>query len=223
MTLINSALSFKHFPYLLLPTAKVSLGTNQAIIKVFEFAQKYFGISSSAALTIMGSKVIWIDKPKSYGIASPFKNPIERLLNNFRSYVEIEDRKKYVLQGIFFVGCGVTSATLSFHDLGLFDLGRSVPFLNFFSNGSFLLAHLLALELNVKNYHRALNTVDAGESRQLKLSSLAGILSNLNYIFFATLSLLGVGGAITLVFGCVGCFFGCIKILVDFLKPHLSK
>lgn len=181
--------------------------SHPAIVKSVQYlTTPHFRVLQGLGLCCYGLKEILFDS--RHGTSTPL---CERVRNAFRNcFNRIQTASDFFIQhGTFFVGSGLAGALYAFQQIKEIPLNSFQTVLQGCDFGFFCTGALIGLRYNVLNY---LNTVDPRE----KKSSILGMISNLNYLFWCLCPLLGLSTTLTIIFCGIGLSTGCLKILYDF-------
>ena len=186
--------------------------------KIGHLGIRFFPLLCSVGLISWGIKELLIDTSASQTPSQRIKNSVDWFFEKIKLYSSPQERPKYVLHGIFFLGSGMAGIASEFN-----LLGYSQP-LQAAGNLLFVMGNVVSLELNIRKYLKASeilnrNNEDPSAAALMKSASL-GILNSLGYIICAAMMLYGYSTAILLLVGGFGSIFGCIKILFDLVNDE---
>lgn len=168
----------------------------------------HFRVLQGICLCGYGLKEIVFDAPRApnTSLCTRIGQAVSNLFSQIQSSSDF-----FIQHGILFMGCGIAGAALAFQQV------RGVPWNAFHSVlqgsdfGFFFAASLVGLRYNVLNYLNSQNPL-------IKKSSILGIISNLNYLFWCLSPFLGLSATLSLIFCCIALSTGCLKILFDYFK-----
>lgn len=214
------------------PKPLVGVDGGQAATKTLvNLVKNFSGILQNSFLVVYGTKEILFDRVRDI---SKTKNHViithATRINHYLNKIFVK-KDPFIgplrfnnAHGLLYIGSGLTGSAAALHKLGWINLGGFGLPLEIAGNCLFSLACLTALIHNVKIYRAAAKVTPHAPlykrqaAHMLKVSSVLGIISSLNYIVAASLLVMGPLASLALVFGCIAVLTGCMKILYDFLK-----
>jgi len=130
--------------------------------------------------------------------------------------------------GGLFLASGVCGVTSALHGLEAISLGILAPVVELSCNALFLFANILALGFHIKyvcqiaKCYRGAQGAEREVLKQLLISFITGIISNIAYIIAMAALIFGGPVAMVIVFAGIGVTFGAFKILYDLFKIDLG-
>lgn len=203
----------------------IAVTTGVLAQKITEIVLEYFGIIKGLCLASYGLKELLFDRIKnSVNNHNNCLSHQKQFINEFLLKTEpvLKCIGFHALHGSLYIASGLSSAVAASQQLFQKSLGIPLPLFPILGNSFFLLANLFSLKYHVHLYQEAAKvTKDSPQEEQdsakiLKKSAVLGILNSLSYLMIPLFSILGISLALSLLFGCIAVFTGCIKILYDY-------